>query len=119
MGRVLQRFQGAKHVLTEIAEESFQYERNRASNATEAALDGIYVLRTSVAEEDLRAAETERAYKSLSRVERAFRCLKTTDLHGKVLELLQVPLNRRMQTETRHPRLAYPLYFARLTRDRS
>src|SRR5206468_5498696 len=46
----------------------------------EAALDGIYVLRTNVAADRLTTADAVRAYKSLSRVERAFRSLKTVDL---------------------------------------
>src|SRR5262249_45679270 len=48
--------------------------------AKEAALDGFYVLRTNVPAEAINTADTVRAYKSLARVERAFRCLKTTDL---------------------------------------
>jgi hypothetical protein len=48
--------------------------------AAEAALDGLYVVRTSLPPETLDDAGTVRAYKSLAQVERAFRCLKTVDL---------------------------------------
>lgn len=80
VGKVLGRFKMAKHFEIEIEEESFTYRRNETSIKEEAALDGIYVVRTSVAEEVLSTNETVGAYKSLSRVERAFRCMKTVDL---------------------------------------
>ena len=69
-----------KHFETTITEESFSWRRNDASIAAEAALDGIYILRTNVAVEELSAEETVRSYKSLSRIERAFRSHKTVDL---------------------------------------
>jgi transposase len=80
VGKVIGKFKMAKHFVITIEEESFSYERFRSSIAEEAALDGIYVLRTSVPREILDANETVGAYKSLSQVERAFRSLKSIDL---------------------------------------
>lgn len=80
VGKVIGKFKMAKHFVITIEEESFSYERNLASIAEESALDGIYVLRTSVAKEILDTNETVGAYKSLSQVERAFRSLKSIDL---------------------------------------
>jgi len=70
----------AKHFIVEIEDDRFSYRRDEAKIAEEAALDGLYVLRTSVAKEQLDSEETVVAYKRLSRVERAFRSLKTVDL---------------------------------------
>jgi hypothetical protein len=79
-GRVLNRFKVAKHFRLDIAEASFSYRRNEVSIREEEALDGIYVVRTSVPAETLGAEDAVRAYKGLSRAERAFRSLKTVDL---------------------------------------
>jgi hypothetical protein len=80
VGKVIGKFKMTKHFIVTIEEESFTYERNLASIAEEAALDGIYVIRTSVPEQILDTNQTVGAYKSLSRVERAFRSLKSVDL---------------------------------------
>jgi len=80
VGKVLDRFKMAKHFEIAIEEESFTYQRNATSIQEEAALDGIYVIRTSVPQKVLNTNETVGAYKSLSQVERAFRCMKTIDL---------------------------------------
>jgi len=81
VGKALQRFKVGKHLTLEISEVGFHYQRNLLSIAAEAALDGLYVLRTSVPAEALDTASTVRAYKSLATVERAFRSLKTVDLY--------------------------------------
>src|SRR5919199_2444985 len=81
VGKALQRFKVGKHFTLEISEAGFDYRRNLQSIAAEAALDGLYVLRTSVPAEALDTARTVRAYKSLATVERAFRSLKTVDLY--------------------------------------
>ena len=60
----------------EITENAFTFERDEASIAEEAALDGIYVIRTNVAAEEMGSEEVVRAYKGLSEVEQAFRVLK-------------------------------------------
>jgi transposase len=80
VGRVLQRFKVAKHFRVTITETRFTYARDRDRIAQEAALDGIYVIRTNVADTELDAENTVRAYKALSGVERAFRSYKTVDL---------------------------------------
>jgi len=79
-GRVLERFKMSKHFAIEIDEDGFRYERKHESIAAEAALDGIYVVRTNVPRKDLDAEQVVAAYKGLSDVERAFRRLKTVDL---------------------------------------
>jgi hypothetical protein len=70
----------AKHVRVTITETSLAYQRDDAAIAAEAALDGFYVVRTSVPAADLNAGATVLAYKSLAYVERAFRALKSIDL---------------------------------------
>lgn len=80
VGKVLNRFKMAKHFHLQIKDDSFSYERNSESIAAEAALDGLYVIRTSVSSEYLDSSNTVRAYKSLSHVEQAFRSYKTVDL---------------------------------------
>lgn len=70
----------AKHFHLEITDNSFRYQRHSENIAAEAALDGLYVIRTSVSDELFDSQETVRAYKSLSTVERAFRSYKTMDL---------------------------------------
>ena len=79
VGKVLNQFKVGKHFHITIRDRSFSYERNLESIKTEAALDGLYVIRTSVKEEKLDAFATVQAYKSLSRVERAFRSIKTIE----------------------------------------
>ncbi|MBI2238956.1 MAG: IS1634 family transposase [Actinobacteria bacterium] len=73
VGRVINKYKVAKHFITEIGEERFSFRRNEEKIAAEAALDGIYVIRTSVGPADLSAEEAVRSYKRLQRVERAFR----------------------------------------------
>jgi len=80
VGKVLHRRKMAKHFILEIDEDRFAYRRNEAKIAGEAALDGLYVVRTSVPETCLDAESTVRAYKDLAKVERAFRSMKTVDL---------------------------------------
>lgn len=81
VGKVLNRFKVAKHFEITITETAFEYRRKQDSIDAEARLDGIYVLRTSAPADALDAADTVRAYQGLAAVERAFRCLKTVDLH--------------------------------------
>jgi hypothetical protein len=80
VGRVLNQFKMGKHFLLEISDNGFSFRRDEAHIAAEAALDGLYVVRTSLSAETLSSSETVRAYKDLSKVERAFRCVKTVDL---------------------------------------
>ena len=81
VGAVLDKHKMAKHFELTIADDRLVYARKRDEIAQEAALDGLYAVRTSLPEETLADEATVRAYKSLSQVERAFRCLKTVDLH--------------------------------------
>jgi hypothetical protein len=80
VGKVIGRRKVAKHFNLTITDDQLSFTRDHAAIAKEAALDGFYVLRTSVPAETINTADTVRAYKSLSRVERAFRCIKATDL---------------------------------------
>jgi len=80
VGKVVDKFKVGKHFRIEITDSSFQYERDTDRIASEAALDGFYVIRSSVPAETLDPEQTVRAYKSLSHVERAFRSFKTVDL---------------------------------------
>src|SRR6202047_1241014 len=70
----------AKHFQISITDDTFSFAQTPLSIATEAALDGIYVIRTNLPATQSDAAATVRAYKSLSGVEHAFRSLKTVDL---------------------------------------
>lgn len=76
LDRVLKRHKVGKHFQTEVRDDGLHYRRDEERIAAEAALDGIYVVRTSVEPERLDTEKTVAAYKSLSRVERAFRCIK-------------------------------------------
>ena len=80
VGKVIDRYKVAKHFDPQITEDSFSFERLQEQITVEEQLDGIYVIRSNVEPERLDAARTVRAYKNLSRVERAFRCLKSVDL---------------------------------------
>jgi hypothetical protein len=80
VGAVLHRRKVAKHFQITITDNALSFTRDHAAITAEAALDGFYVLRTSVPAAALDAAATVRAYKGLAGVERAFRSLKTVDL---------------------------------------
>jgi transposase len=80
VGKILTKYKVEKYYNIEIEEQQFNYERKRGLIEEEIALDGVYVLRTSVEKTIMDAATTVKAYKSLSRVEEAFRCYKSIDL---------------------------------------
>ena len=80
VGRVLEKCGLGKHFTVSIEEHRFTYKRNEEKIESEAALDGIYIIRTSLAAVAMEAEEAVLAYKNLSRVERAFRSMKTIDL---------------------------------------
>ena len=80
VGKIIGRYKMGKHYKMTITDTGFTYERRKDSIDSESALDGIYVVRTSVAEKQLGASETVQAYKSLAQVERAFRSCKSIDL---------------------------------------
>ena len=79
-GKVCNRFKMAKHFELEIARASFKYRRQQQSIEREAALDGLYAIRTSLPAEQMEATQVVRSYKKLARVERDFRVLKGPDL---------------------------------------
>jgi Transposase DDE domain len=81
VGAVINRHKMAKHFHLDITDTAFSFTRKTSEIAAEAAMDGIYVVRTSLPAETCDDAATVRNYKSLALVERAFRCLKTVDLH--------------------------------------
>jgi transposase len=81
VGEVLNTHKMKKHFDLKITDTDFSFVRKTDAIAAEAATDGIYVVRTSLAEATLGDADTVRSYKSLSLVERGFRCIKSVDLH--------------------------------------
>ena len=89
VGKVLGRYKMGKHYSYTIGDGTFQWSRCQDSIEQEAKLDGIYVIRTSEPKERLSAEDTVRSYKSLSQVERAFRCLKG------IFDLLVRPIRHR------------------------
>ena len=106
VGKVINRWKVAKHFITEIGEDRLTYRRNEEKIAAEAALDGVYVIRTSVCEQTFSAESTVRAYKDLGKVEQAFRCLKTVAL--KVRPIYH-HLDRRVRAHVFLCMLAYHL----------
>ena len=81
VGRLINRFHMAKHFELSITDTALTWTRKTDAIAAEAALDGLYVIRTSLSKDQLDAAAAVAAYKSLANVERAFRSMKTIDLH--------------------------------------
>jgi transposase len=80
VGKVINQYKVAKHLELAIGENAFTFARKSDGIAAEAALDGIYIIRTSVPLAQMDSADCVRNYKALANVERAFRSLKTIDL---------------------------------------
>jgi len=80
VGLALSRSKMGKHFNIEVDEDRFDFSRKQDSIESEAALDGIYVIRTSLHSRDMEEAGVVRAYKQLANAERAFRSIKTLDL---------------------------------------
>ena len=80
VGKVINHHKVAKHFITTISDDSFTFRRDEARIAAEEQLDGLYIVRSNVEPKQFDAAQTVRAYKDLSKVERAFRSLKSVDL---------------------------------------
>jgi len=80
VGKVVNKYKVSKHFVLHITDNSFRFEIDQACVDAEAALDGLYVVRSSVSGETMDADQTVRSYKLLSSVERAFLCLKSVDL---------------------------------------
>jgi hypothetical protein len=81
VGAVVDRYKMRKHFDLTITDTRFSFARKADAIAAEAATDGLYIVRTSLAETALDDRTAVRSYKSLAQVERAFRCIKTVDLH--------------------------------------
>jgi hypothetical protein len=92
--RILDGGKMGKHFKLEIKADGFTYERDADSIREEAALDGVYIIRSSVDEKTMSDAELVGSYKNLSRVERAFRSLKTVDLKVR-------PIHHRLENRVR------------------
>ena len=90
VGKVVGKYKVAKHFHTTITDDSFTYHRNQQTIDAQAALDGIYVIRTSVEANALSPAQVVEAYKDLSHIERDFRSIKTDDLQVR-------PIRHRLQ----------------------
>jgi len=80
VGKVINKYKVGKHFKLVIRDNDFQFEVNQEKVQKEAALDGLYFVRTSLSKEQMNTDETVRSYKLLSNVERAFRSFKTVDL---------------------------------------
>jgi Transposase DDE domain len=108
VGRDVNRYRVAKHFELTIADGRFEYARKAEQIAAEAALDGFYVLRTSLGE-DVTAQAVVRAYKQLAAVERAFRAMKAPDL------LALRPIHHRLEDRVRaHAFLCMLAYAVRI-----
>jgi Transposase DDE domain len=94
VGPALKRYRVKKHFEVEITDTRFSYKRNTQQIEAEAALDGFYVLRTSVSAETLAPADVVRSYKGLEEVERAFGTFK-----GPELEIR--PIHHRLEDRVR------------------
>jgi transposase len=81
VGKVINKYQVGKHFTLFISDDGFDYEINQSQVAGEAALDGIYVIRTSLPDQRMKAEQVVLSYKLLSQNERAFRSMKTIDLN--------------------------------------
>jgi transposase len=80
VGKIINQYKVGKHFELAIGDKAFSFQRKAESIAAEAALDGLYLIRTSVPAAQMDAPDCVRNYKALANVERAFRSLKTVDL---------------------------------------
>jgi hypothetical protein len=94
VGRVINKYKVGKHFALQISERSLAYHIREDQVAAEAAIDGIYVIRTGLPKKHMPAAEAVRSYKALANVERAFRSLKSVDLHVR-------PIHHRLEARVR------------------
>jgi transposase len=93
-GPALKRYRMRKHFQIEITDTTFTYSRKSDEIAAEAALDGFYILRTSLTDTDLEAGDVVRAYKNLEQAERAFGSLKGPELQIR-------PIHHHLETRVR------------------
>ena len=93
-GRVINKYKVGKHFVLDIRDDGFDFVVDDKKVAAEAALDGIYVVRTSLPKTRMDTDETVRSYKALTNVERAFSTLKTIDIRIR-------PINHRLEDRVR------------------
>ncbi len=93
-GRIVGKYKVAKHFKRRIENRLFSFEIDTEKVAAEAALDGIYVIRTSVAKEQMSAEAAVLGYKNLAQVERGFKTMKGVDLHVR-------PIRHRLEGRVR------------------
>ncbi len=107
VGKIIGRYKVGKHFKLDISDHRFNYQRDVEGIASEAALDGIYVIRSSVAAAKLGAVELVRSYKLLAGVERAFKTMKSIDLQVR-------PVHHRLADRVRaHIFLCMLAYYVR------
>jgi len=94
VGKVVNKYKVGKHFQLDIRDDGFDYTVDDAKVTAEAALDGLYVVRTSLPTERADTADTVRTYKSLALAERAFRSFKTIDLQVR-------PIHHRLEDRVR------------------
>ena len=94
LGRILDKYKVGKHFELTITDTAVQYHISERKVAAEAALDGIYVIRTGLPKKQMSAPDAVRSYKALTQVERAFRSLKTVDLKIR-------PIHHRLENRVR------------------
>jgi len=94
VGKVINQYKVAKHFELRITDTTFIWSRDAQAIQAEAALDGIYIVRTSLKAEQMDSASCVRSYKSLAQVERAFRSMKTMDLKVR-------PIHHRLENRVR------------------
>jgi transposase len=94
VGKVVNKAKVGKYFDLNITDDAFSYARNEERISQDAALDGFYVIRTSVPEQDLTAQDAVTSYKSLAKVERAFRSLKSMDLRVR-------PIHHRLENRVK------------------
>jgi transposase len=113
VGKLLGRFKVGKHFKLDITDTDFSYQRDAEGIASESALDGIYVIRTSVAEDKLDSQEVVRSYKLLAGVERAFKTMKSVDLQVR-------PVHHRLEDRVRaHIFICMLAYYVRWHMERA
>ena len=94
VGKVLNKYKVGKHFKLDIRDDAFSFEIDKKKVEAEAALDGIYVIRTSLSAQQMNTEDTVRSYKLLTQVERAFRSFKTMDLKVR-------PISHRLENRVR------------------
>ena len=94
VGKVINKYKVAKHFILDIKADRFVHSLDEDQIAAEASLDGLYVIRTSLDKQHISAEDAVRNYKRLSNVERAFRSMKTMDLHVR-------PIHHRLEGRVR------------------